>query len=819
MVDAYHYILSAFEASADWPDGKHPKWPGGTIRRLPSGADVYRSTTGALVESWPRLKDWRNHNLFDYGYYYNVLERRWLHRGQCDKLLVYDGQAREVASDEELRVTVKQPEIRVHWADERRVILELPGECGGGGSREGGQLSFNDHSLVYASSHRHALQGPMMRIERALTTMFGQTLDVRPWNNNGACPIRVTRTPKKSSGTLTGTTADHHAVMHDIVLDMSCQRGMSLRIGANYTVFPAQRPFVYVEGSQLNLRDFVPYFMWAIFLPALGMLPIALDSNFTSVTGYGTWGDHGRDSIRASLRRFADEDAADLGHKWQQLARYSTHEWASNHKRFLREALRVTASVHLRKDERTAYAMVHHEADAFQPVEVTRDEAITAVQAVVPAMPVVENVNFQTDRAWESEYDEWVQLLEARTGVTLPQRPRTTQRSGPTELHLDSRVFTFDRSDRRIPPREEARVTGISLNFDQIARLWSPHPDAKWVQFSFPQDGIWAHSTGCVLRVIMNRADYWGPDSPPDGFDAQMYEVQASAGFATFFISIGATGWHLQLMEPRALRPACMEREVDAGGCPCLSCLVGTKNHILPGSLLGELLANSVCTAWLLVYESTELPFRVTQAVSEPPATTSSRREATPAPRRVRVSGEGHDQPMTADPQFRIEHSLVGSWTSQRVELPIEQDDGSLAPDFTVNPGLAPLAIPKRTPILTGHGERAWFETTQGNMYRAWNQDRDAERVTADQIQLVQTAIGSIPGPRTKPKDRDPAASGSASAANLAGYLGVQVLNPGDGKTLARDKVLIPCAYSILAFGESATFHSIHILIIALLRP
>ena len=252
--------------------GIQHKWIPPVRRNVPDfDASTLRASTGAILAPWPRLNAPHNVHFFDYAAYYTMVESRE-DQAELTPVYLWPGQPTPSMLECIPIMVKKSPEVRVAWETPREIGLDLPGECGGG-------FAFMDTKHVHEASFLHALQIPMLKIERVLCAVAGQTLlDWNAGTAGGPRPPdsspgglrmivqRVTKEGGEAAGTLRGSRMMTFPVMHMILIRIGTT---DILIDARLPCHPRHRPTIVIKGPSTILSEFLPWFLHYVFLPAM----------------------------------------------------------------------------------------------------------------------------------------------------------------------------------------------------------------------------------------------------------------------------------------------------------------------------------------------------------------------------------------------------------------------------------------------------------------------------------------------------------------------------------------------------------------------
>ena len=236
-----------------------------------------------------------------------------------------DALIRRGATDEALpwSVATKDPEVIVSW-ESSGVSFSLPGLCGGG-------RQFYDNSNVgWSGSARHGLQIPMLRMERILCGLLGQTWAtgqslamgvmnrkvgktwVRPkpeddgplqhvYNNAGYLAVEVFRAPRMNASL-------NAAVMH-VIRVRDHRRKLEFTVEAQ-PALSAYRPRVCVQVPRSHddedRENTAAWFLLFVLLPAT-VLPYSTVERAAERYGIPLWG---------NLRQVMTKAKASVWMKW-----------------------------------------------------------------------------------------------------------------------------------------------------------------------------------------------------------------------------------------------------------------------------------------------------------------------------------------------------------------------------------------------------------------------------------------------------------------------------------------------------------------------
>ena len=157
---------------------------------------------------------------------------------------------------------IKPPAVLVDWTNDG-LAFSLPGECGGG------LMFFDNTTIGWERSARHALQTPMLRMERLMCGLLGQTAESTWQFSSGLIPwpeVEIWRC----------TRSNHSfgaAVMH--LLRCRLHKSRFEMIVEAQPALQHYRPRVCLRlpGSRFDERktDAGAWFLLFAFLPALGL--------------------------------------------------------------------------------------------------------------------------------------------------------------------------------------------------------------------------------------------------------------------------------------------------------------------------------------------------------------------------------------------------------------------------------------------------------------------------------------------------------------------------------------------------------------------
>ena len=221
------------------------------------------------------------------------------------------------ATDEALpwSVATKDPEVIVSW-ESSGVSFSLPGLCGGG------RQFYNNTHVGWSGSARHGLQIPMLRMERILCALFGQTWQTghclatgvmsrkvgktwfRPtpedneglkhqYSNAGYLAVEVFRAPRANASL-------NAAVMH-LLRVRDHRRKLEFSVEAQ-PALSTYRPRICVQVPRSHdaekREDTAAWFLLFVLLPAAG-LPYSTVERAAVKYGIPEWGNLGLIMARA----------------------------------------------------------------------------------------------------------------------------------------------------------------------------------------------------------------------------------------------------------------------------------------------------------------------------------------------------------------------------------------------------------------------------------------------------------------------------------------------------------------------------------------
>ena len=139
------------------------------------------------------------------------------------------------------------------------VQLSLPGQCGGG-------RRFYDEEMLWERSHKNFLQAPLLRVERYLLTLGGQSRMAWPSGTPRVCVLETYREPAEGR-------AGDGAVMHCLRVRVALKPPQDILIKITQEHCPCIRPHFLLTGNGRTLQDAVPWLLRYVFLPALNLTP------------------------------------------------------------------------------------------------------------------------------------------------------------------------------------------------------------------------------------------------------------------------------------------------------------------------------------------------------------------------------------------------------------------------------------------------------------------------------------------------------------------------------------------------------------------